>query len=229
MEFAKSVSLMSHCERLKVGAVLARSEGMIVSYGYNGTGAGLDNCCEVYSDTAGGLVTKAEVIHAEMNAIMKAAREGRSTKAAWLFLTHSPCVECAKLVASAGITTVVFNKEYRSLAGVRLLQEHGIMCYTYTRRDGMAEMEVEMKNTDVSSMLERGLVEVTFTKHDGSTRVMQCTRNLDLIPVHLHPAAQDEPIDTIIPTPSTTPVFDVIINEWRSFRNDRLISFKAVN
>jgi len=243
MAFAKRVSLMSHCQRLKVGAVLARPGGLVVSYGYNGTATGRDNCCEEYSDTTDSLVTKPEVIHAEMNAIMKAAKEGRSTKDAWMFITHAPCVECSKLVAAAGITTVVFLEEYRNLAGIRLLQAHKIMCYTYIGRDGMTEMEVEQTPLEVNSFklglddaLNNGLVEVTFTKKNGEIRVMKCTKNFNLIPPDKHPKDQAEPGVTSTTPPgvtSTTPVlttvvFDVIINEWRSFRNDSVIRSEVI-
>ena len=121
MNLARNVAILSHAKRLQVGAVLAKPGGILISYGYNGTPAGMDNCCE-YPEGK----TKPEVIHAEMNAILKACREGRSTVGSWLFLTHSPCIDCAKLVLQAGITNIVYGATYRKQEGLAFLITNNI-------------------------------------------------------------------------------------------------------
>lgn len=138
LDFAKRVSSMSHAVRLKVGAIIAKDNGNILSYGYNGMPTGMDNCCEFYvSDvriTDVGvhehrhLQTNPEVLHAESNAIMKCAKEGKSTNGAWLFLTHSPCINCAKLIVQSGISAVVYLEDYRDSTGVDFLNKCGVNC-----------------------------------------------------------------------------------------------------
>ena len=112
----------SYCERRKVGALMVRGQ-MIISDGYNGTPAGFENVCE---DESGH--TKAYVLHAEANAITKVARSNNSSEGSTLYITASPCVECAKLVIQAGIKRVVFNELYRLTDGVDLLRRAGIEC-----------------------------------------------------------------------------------------------------
>lgn len=112
----------SYCERRKVGAIMVKNQ-MIISDGYNGTPAGFENICE---DDNG--LTKPYVLHAEANAITKVARSNNSSEGATLYITASPCVECAKLVIQAGIQRVVFNELYRITDGVELLQRAGIEC-----------------------------------------------------------------------------------------------------
>ncbi len=94
----------SYCRRRKVGALIVKDK-MIISDGYNGTPAGFENVCE---DEAG--ITKPYVLHAEANAITKVARSNNSSEGATLYVTASPCVECAKLIIQAGIRRVVFNE-----------------------------------------------------------------------------------------------------------------------
>lgn len=123
-DIAERVSQLSHAERLKVGAVIVKDD-RIVSYGYNGMPAGFDNCCETQTeDTLGQTltVTNPEVVHAEMNAIAKVARHNDSCQAASIFITHSPCVECAKLILQSGISRVYYKYDYRSTAGIDLLK-----------------------------------------------------------------------------------------------------------
>lgn len=96
---------------------------MIISDGYNGTPAGFENVCE---DESG--VTKPYVLHAEANAITKVARSNNSSADSTLYVTASPCVECAKLIIQAGIRRVVFNELYRMTDGVELLRRAGIEC-----------------------------------------------------------------------------------------------------
>ena len=94
---------------------------MIISDGYNGTPSGFENVCE---DENG--VTKAYVLHAEANAITKVAQSGNSSEGATLYVTASPCIECAKLIIQAGIKRVVYRDEYRLTDGIDLLRNAGI-------------------------------------------------------------------------------------------------------
>lgn len=110
----------SYCKRRKVGALLVKNN-MIISDGYNGTPSGFENICE---DENG--VTKPYVLHAEANAITKVAKSGNSSEDATLYVTASPCIECAKLIIQAGITRVVYRDEYRLHDGPDLLKQAGI-------------------------------------------------------------------------------------------------------
>ena len=116
LNIAKEVSLLSHCERSKVGAVLVK-DGNIIAFGDNGTPAGMNNCCERND------VTVPEVIHAEMNAILKAARSGYAVGGAELYLTLSPCVDCAKLILQSGIKRVLYLQEYRKTDAIDFLKK----------------------------------------------------------------------------------------------------------
>lgn len=112
----------SYCERRKVGAIIVKDQ-MIISDGYNGTPAGFENVCE---DEAG--TTKPYVLHAEANAITKVARSNNSSDNATLYVTASPCLECAKLIIQAGIRRVVYNELYRITDGLDLLERAGVKC-----------------------------------------------------------------------------------------------------
>ena len=112
----------SYCTRRKVGAIIVKNK-MIISDGYNGTPAGFENICE---DESGS--TKPYVLHAEANAITKVARSNNSSDGATLYVTASPCVECAKLIIQAGIKRVVFNELYRITDGIDLLKRAQIEC-----------------------------------------------------------------------------------------------------
>lgn len=122
-DIAVRVSELSHAQRLKVGAVIVK-EHRILSYGYNGMPSGLDNNCEYEKESK--LVTKPEVIHAEVNAITKVAASHDSTEGATMFITHAPCVDCAKIIVSSGIKKVYFLTEYRDETGLNLLKNCGI-------------------------------------------------------------------------------------------------------
>lgn len=111
----------SYCKRRQVGALLVKDK-MIISDGYNGTPAGFENICE---DEDG--LTKPYVLHAEANAITKVAKSGNSSAGATLYITTSPCVECAKLIIQAGIVRVVYGEEYRVCDGIELLKRAGIV------------------------------------------------------------------------------------------------------
>lgn len=112
----------SYCQRRQVGAILVKDK-MIISDGYNGTPVGFENVCE---DETG--ATKPYVLHAEANAITKVARSNNSSDGSTLYITASPCVECAKLIIQAGIKRVVFSELYRITDGVDLLKRAGIEC-----------------------------------------------------------------------------------------------------
>ena len=110
----------SYCKRRQVGALLVKDR-MIISDGYNGTPSGFENICE---DENG--ITKPYVLHAEANPITKVAKSGNSSSGATLYVTASPCLECAKLIIQAGITRVVYRDEYRLTDGIDLLKKAGI-------------------------------------------------------------------------------------------------------
>ncbi len=120
MRMAEIWAENSYCKRRKVGALLVKDR-MIISDGYNGTPAGFENVCE---DENG--VTKAYVLHAEANAISKVAQSGNSSLGATLYVTASPCIECAKMIIQAGIKRVVYKDEYRLTDGVELLHRAGV-------------------------------------------------------------------------------------------------------
>ena len=115
----------SYCTRRQVGALIVKDK-MIISDGYNGTPSGFENICE---DENG--VTKPYVLHAEANAITKIARSSNSSNGATMYVTASPCIECAKLIIQAGIKRVVYAEEYRSQDGLNLLRRVGIECVRY--------------------------------------------------------------------------------------------------
>jgi dCMP deaminase len=155
MDWAKRVAQLSHAKRLNVGAVIVKDD-TVISYGYNGMPAGWDNNCEdkEWMDRGAGgwldpdeiyerwpyvewnedgeeeyryrLKTKPEVLHAESNAIAKLARSSNSGKDAEIFITHAPCIECAKLIYQSGIRRVYYNEEYRDDAGIKFLKQSGI-------------------------------------------------------------------------------------------------------
>jgi len=107
----------SYCNRRRVGALIVK-EKMIISDGYNGTPAGFENICE---DENG--MTKPYVLHAEANAITKIACSNNNSKDATLYVTASPCIECAKLIIQAGIKRVVYSEKYRLSDGIELLEK----------------------------------------------------------------------------------------------------------
>ena len=154
MDWAKRAAELSHARRLHVGAVIVKDD-TVISYGYNGMPAGWDNDCEdkVWDTGAGGwldpeefdakypyegwheeagrnvrygLKTKPEVLHAESNAIAKLAKSTNSGTGADLFITHSPCIDCAKLIYQSGIRRVYFGEHYRDNAGIDFLTKSGI-------------------------------------------------------------------------------------------------------
>jgi dCMP deaminase len=154
MDTAERFAELSHARRLHVGAIVVKDD-RIISIGYNGMPAGWDNNCEdqVWDSGAGGwldpdefyakypyegwhegaqrnvryaLKTKPEVLHAESNAIAKLAKSSESGRDASIFITHAPCINCAKLIYQSGISSVYYRNSYRDLAGVEFLTKSGI-------------------------------------------------------------------------------------------------------
>ena len=124
MDWALRAAELSHAKRLKVGAVVVKDD-TVISYGYNGMPAGWDNNCEE-TKADGTLVTRPEVLHAESNAIAKLAKSHNSGLGADLFITHSPCIHCAKLIHQSGISRVFFGTNYRDDDGIKFLKNSGI-------------------------------------------------------------------------------------------------------
>lgn len=120
LEMAAIWAKNSYCRRRQVGALLVK-DNMIISDGYNGTPSGFENECE---DENG--VTKPYVLHAEANALTKVAKSGNNSLGSTLYVTASPCLECAKLIIQAGVSRVVYREMYRLTDGIDLLRRAGI-------------------------------------------------------------------------------------------------------
>ncbi len=120
MRMAKIWAENSYCKRRRVGALIVKDK-MIISDGYNGTPSGFENVCEDENN-----VTKPYVLHAEANAITKIARSGNNSDGATLYVTTSPCIECAKLIIQAGIRRVIYGEKYRIEDGINLLKRANI-------------------------------------------------------------------------------------------------------
>ena len=134
MDWADRTAQLSHARRLQVGAVIVKDDS-VISYGYNGMPAGWDNNCEDgvghVLDKANNIVeirlkTKPEVLHAESNAIAKLAKSTNSGLGATMFITHAPCMECAKLIYQSGIGHVLYRNSYRDTGGVTFLEKSGV-------------------------------------------------------------------------------------------------------
>ena len=128
MDVAERFAQLSSAVRLQVGAIVVKDD-RIISIGYNGMPAGWDNCCEDELHQPVGrvnLVTKPEVLHAESNAIAKLARSLESGEGATIFVTHAPCMDCAKLIYQSGVATVYYKNDYRSTQGVEFLLRSGV-------------------------------------------------------------------------------------------------------
>ena len=124
MKMAQAFAELSYAERAKVGCVIVSPEGQIISQGYNGMPAGMDNRCEHEED--GRLVSNKEVLHAESNAITKCAKWVGKTDGCAIYVTLSPCIDCAKLIVQSGIKRVVYGEKYRNTEGIELLSRIGI-------------------------------------------------------------------------------------------------------
>lgn len=120
LRMARIWSENSYCKRRQVGALIVKDKS-IISDGYNGTPSGFENLCEDENDR-----TKPYVLHAEANAITKVAKSSNSSEGATLYVTASPCIECAKLIIQSGIVRVVYSELYRFPDGIELLEKAGI-------------------------------------------------------------------------------------------------------
>ena len=120
LKMALTWAELSHCTRKKVGAIIVKDDA-IISDGYNGTPSGFDNCCE--NDLG---ETHWYVLHAEANAILKVAKSTNNCAGATLYLTHSPCKDCSKLILQSGIKRLVFQDKYRDTAGIDFLNAAGL-------------------------------------------------------------------------------------------------------
>lgn len=128
LDLAERVAKESYCKRLQVGSIIVK-DGNIISFGYNGTPSGMPNKCEE-SD-----VTFSYVLHAESNAITKACKSPISTEGATMYITHSCCLECAKLIIQSGIKKVYFMHKYRDESGIKLLQNCGVYASQYKAKN----------------------------------------------------------------------------------------------
>ena len=128
----------SYCKRRQVGALVVKDK-MIISDGYNGTPSGFENICE---DESG--VTKPYVLHAEANAITKLARSGNNSEGSTLYVTASPCIECAKLIIQAGIRRVVYAEKYRLTEGIDLLTRAGVEVEYKSLEDGSSSSSASL-------------------------------------------------------------------------------------
>ena len=129
MDVAERFAQLSSATRLQVGAIVVKDD-RIISIGYNGMPSGWDNCCEDWDgeDDWGNTILKSkpEVLHAESNAIAKLAKSPESGAGATMFVTHLPCIDCAKLIYQSGIATVYYKNEYRSTQGLEFLNKSGV-------------------------------------------------------------------------------------------------------
>ncbi|NPV00423.1 MAG: CMP deaminase [Brevinematales bacterium] len=126
MQIAKETAQLSYCKRLQVGAIVVK-DGNIVSFGFNGNLPGLTNSCE---DIEGD--TLPTVMHAEANAIAKAARSTVSIDGATLYVTQSPCFDCSKFIIMSGVKRVVYGEEYRIAEPIDILRKCGVEVVKWT-------------------------------------------------------------------------------------------------
>lgn len=172
IRMARELSWLSYAIRSKVGCIIVSDDGQIISQGFNGMPKGMDNVCEYKSVISedkckicsiGHLcdscencqnikyVTKPEVLHAESNAISKCAKWMASTEGATLYVTLSPCVDCAKLIIQAGIKRVVYDEQYRIDEGIRMLLAAGIQVDKVTRHyNSLSHVTIETLDNEKS-------------------------------------------------------------------------------
>jgi dCMP deaminase len=132
MKIAEVTASLSYAKRLQVGAVIVK-DNQILATGYNGMPSGWENVCEHEVDSE--LKTKPEVLHAEMNSLMKVAKSNESTDGATLFCTHAPCLDCAKASYQAGIKELIYKNDYRSTDGINFLKLCGVNVQKYHAGD----------------------------------------------------------------------------------------------
>jgi dCMP deaminase len=147
MKIAEVTANLSYAKRLQVGAVIVK-DNQILATGYNGMPSGWENVCEYeeevlmselgkgnWLEKTGQLKTKPEVLHAEMNSLMKVAKSNESTAGATLFCTHAPCLDCAKASYQAGIQELIYKNDYRSTDGINFLKLCGVNVQKYHAGD----------------------------------------------------------------------------------------------
>ena len=130
MQMAELTATLSYAKRLQVGALIVKGN-RIVGTGYNGMPTDWENDCEI--EVNGELKTKAEVLHAETNAIAKVAQSTETSEGSTMFCTHAPCVDCAKLIYQSGIATLYFKHEYRDDAGLKFLKLSGVNVHNHVQ------------------------------------------------------------------------------------------------
>jgi len=130
MQMAELTATLSYAKRLQVGALIVKGN-RIVGTGYNGMPTDWENDCEI--EVNGELKTKAEVLHAETNAIAKVAQSTETSEGSTMFCTHAPCVDCAKLIYQSGIATLYFKHEYRDDAGIKFLKLSGVNVHNHVQ------------------------------------------------------------------------------------------------
>lgn len=128
MDIAHITSKLSSAKRLQVGAVIVKDH-KILATGYNGMPSGWDNICE--HEVNNELVTKREVLHAEMNSLMKVTQSTESSAGSTMFCTHAPCMDCAKAIYQSGIVSIYYREKYRDDSGLKFLQLSGVNVQQY--------------------------------------------------------------------------------------------------
>jgi len=133
LDICSRIAQMSHAKRAKVGALLVKDNN-IISMGWNGAPSGFDNECEI-TNVDGGLMTKPEVLHAESNCITKVAQSTQSSLNSTMYITISPCMDCAKLIAQSGVKRVVYKNFYRDKKSLDFLRRCGIIIENHEFKD----------------------------------------------------------------------------------------------
>jgi dCMP deaminase len=129
MGIAELIAQRGTCNRLQVGAIIVR-DGRILSTGYNGNAQGMPHCRHEL-----GSAQCTTAVHAEANAILWSARTGQRTQDTWLYTTHQPCLECAKMIVNAGITRLTYLHDYRIADGLEFLVNAGLLVYRMKATD----------------------------------------------------------------------------------------------
>ena len=176
----------SYCERRKVGALIVK-DGSIISDGYNGTPSGFENECECDGKT------KPYVLHAEANAITKLAKDTRSSVGATLYVTMSPCIECAKLIIQAGIKRVVYDEQYRDTSGIDLLRRAGVKVSSMRELQVFKVLSVENVESNDGGEKEKVCYigfseEIRETPCKLSTRLGGVTIDVEKPSIHIKPS-----------------------------------------
>lgn len=193
MDIAKRSAQMSYARRLKVGAVAVDISGKrsrILSTSWNGMPEGMDNNCEIENED-GTLTTRPEVLHAEENTITKAAEAGESTRGAVLFITHSPCMNCAKLIHGSGFVEVIYDKMYRSNDGLKYLIDRGVIVTKYSN--------IVMDSSDYETVSENPCCEIHHPALELDNLIRKTLTANDTLNVDFNPY---DDFSALIPPPS---------------------------